>query len=120
MTARVLVVDDVPSARKMLADLLKLQQFQVFEASTGTEAMTMLEQHPGIELVVTDYNMPDMDGYEVAKRIRSQPVSTPPRLYALTGYGRDQDRAQALAAGFDGHFTKPVDPYALLATITGS
>src|SRR5690606_33482035 len=60
---RVLVVDDLASARKMLTDLLKVQQFQVFEATSGSEALEMLVRHPGIDMVVTDYNMPDMDGY---------------------------------------------------------
>jgi CheY-like chemotaxis protein len=51
-----------------------------------------------------------MDGYELARRIRVEPAGTEIRLVAMTGYGRPEDRTRALAAGFDAHLVKPVDP----------
>lgn len=106
-SVRVLVVDDVPSARKMLADLLRLQQFQVFEASTGTEAMTMLEQHPGIELVVTDYNMPDMDGYELTRRIRRVHTSDRVRIIGISSSADRLLSASFLKAGANDFVYRP-------------
>ena len=59
-----------------------------------------------------------MDGYEVARRLRQRAEARPPKLFAVTGYGQEQDRARALAAGFDDHIVKPVDLDDLLARLT--
>ncbi len=67
---RILVVDDMRTTRKVLARMLKIQQYSVFEAGSGQEALDMLAGDPDIQLVVSDYNMPDMDGFELARRIR--------------------------------------------------
>ncbi len=104
---RVLVVDDVPSARKMLVDLLRLQQFQVFEAATGTEAMGMLADHPGIELVVTDYNMPDMDGYELTRRIRGLHSSDRVRIIGISSSSDRLLSASFLKAGANDFVYRP-------------
>lgn len=80
----VLVVDDVPSARTMLADLLRVQKFQVYEASTGYQAMDILTRQPHIELVITDYHMPDMDGYELTRRIRREHNSDRLRIIGIS------------------------------------
>lgn len=66
----VLVVDDSLTMRRMMRKLLHVHQFQVFEASQGAEALNILEQNPGIVLVITDYNMPVMDGFDLTKAIR--------------------------------------------------
>ncbi len=57
--------------------------------------------------------MPGLDGYEVARKVRARPGSQPALLIAITGWGQRDDKARALAAGFDYHFTKPVDPVTL-------
>jgi CheY-like chemotaxis protein len=67
--------------------------------------------------VLLDIGLPAMDGYLVAQAIRERYPERPLRLYAVSGYGRQEDRALALASGFDGHLTKPVDPTHLLALI---
>jgi diguanylate cyclase (GGDEF)-like protein len=69
-TFKLLVVEDGSSARHSLVSVLKRQKFQVVEAKTGKEALTLLEQHKDISLVLTDHYMPDMDGYELTRRIR--------------------------------------------------
>ena len=80
----VLVVDDVPSARSMLADLLRGQKFQVYEAATGYQALDILARQPHIELVITDYHMPDMDGYELTRRIRREHNSDRLRIIGIS------------------------------------
>ena len=80
----VLVVDDVPSARSMLADLLRVQKFQVYEAATGYQALDILARQPHIELVITDYHMPDMDGYELTRRIRREHNSDRLRIIGIS------------------------------------
>ena len=68
-------------------------------------------------MVLLDLGLPGMDGYEVARRIRCDPTLARPILVALTGYGRDEDRDRAIAAGFDEHLVKPVDVDTLADTI---
>jgi CheY-like chemotaxis protein len=65
------------------------------------------------EFVLLDIGMPRLDGYEVARRLRER-AGNKPRLVALTGWGQDADKAKARAAGFDLHFTKPIDPERIL------
>lgn len=67
---RILVVDDTRTTRKVLARMLSIQQYAVVEAGSGQEALAILEANPDIQLVVSDYYMPDMDGFELARRIR--------------------------------------------------
>jgi CheY-like chemotaxis protein len=67
--------------------------------------------------VLLDIGLPVMDGYEVARQLRQRTEARPPTLFAVTGYGQEQDRAQALAAGFDDHIVKPVDFDDLLARL---
>jgi CheY-like chemotaxis protein len=64
--------------------------------------------------------MPDMSGYEIAKRVRQQEWSANVTMIAVTGFGQDSDRRQALAAGFDHHLTKPIDPAALEAILVAA
>jgi len=64
----------------------------------------------GPEVVLLDIGMPDMDGYEVARHLRAMPRGKSVRLLALTGWGQEEDKRRALAAGFDEHLTKPVEP----------
>lgn len=104
---RVLVVDDVASARKMLTDLLKLQQFQVFEATTVSEALEMLARHPGIDMVLTDYNMPDMDGYELTRRIRREHGSDRLRIIGISSSADRLLSASFLKAGANDFVYRP-------------
>ncbi|HEU4427250.1 MAG TPA: PAS domain S-box protein [Myxococcota bacterium] len=110
--ARVLVVEDNPDAAEGVRMLLELLGHQVHVAYDGSAAIALArEQKPDVMLV--DIGLPGVDGYEVARRVRAEPNLAKIALVALTGYGREEDRAQARAAGFDDHLTKPVEPDAL-------
>jgi CheY-like chemotaxis protein len=109
---RVLVVEDNDDARDMLAMLLEVTGHVPETATDGPSGLVKLREfRPDIALI--DVGLPGMDGYTVARTARAQPDTRDIRLVALTGYGQAEDRARALAAGFDVHVTKPVDPAAL-------
>jgi PAS domain S-box-containing protein len=107
--ARVLVVEDNADAAEGLALLLKAYGQDVRVANDGPTALEAAgEIVPA--LILVDIGLPGMDGYEVARRIRQLPELRDVVLVALTGFGYEEDRQRAAAAGFDAHFTKPVDP----------
>ena len=95
--------------------MLEEHDFHVVVAPNGQEALDALRQRKPT-LVITDVTMPGIDGYEVARQIRSK-LRDRSRLIALSGYGREKDRQQAFQAGFDDHLLKPVDPPRLLAVL---
>ncbi len=116
---RVLVVDDNRDAAESLADLLRLWGHEVRLAHDGTEAIERAEAWRP-ELVLLDIGMPGLDGYQVAERLRKEgPDRGGPVLIALTGFGQREDRERALAAGFDHHLTKPVQPATLRRLVSG-
>ncbi|TME27185.1 MAG: response regulator [Chloroflexi bacterium] len=105
---RVLVVDDNVDAAEALAELMRDYGHDVSTAHDGRRAVEEARLHAP-ELVLLDISMPEMDGYDVAKRIREDVGLHDAILVALTGYGEDRHRRQAREAGFDHHVTKPVD-----------
>ena len=113
---RVLVVDDNRDALDMLLAALTAAGHDVIGASTARDALDVAERLPPA-VAVLDIGLPDMDGYALARALRSLDRDRPLRLIALTGYGRAQDRATARAAGFDAFFAKPVEIDALLESI---
>ncbi|MFO1338487.1 MAG: ATP-binding protein [Burkholderiaceae bacterium] len=108
---RILVVDDNADAADSLATLLRMEGHQVETAYGALAGLAAIETGRP-EIVFLDIGMPDMDGYEVARRVRAAyaDAAKRPRLVALTGYGSAADRADAAAAGFDMHLAKPADP----------
>jgi PAS domain S-box-containing protein len=109
---RVLVVDDNRDAAESLAMLLKLIGAEVQVVYSGPDALKLLASyHPAV--VLLDLGMPDMDGYEVARRIRQRPEYRDVTLIALTGWGQEEDRRRSQMAGFDYHLIKPADVAAL-------
>jgi len=105
---RVMVVDDNVDAAQMLAALLEVQGHVVsveYDARGALERVRR-EHH---EVLLLDIGLPDLDGYELARRLRSQPESAEATLVALTGYGQSQDRKEAEQAGFDHYLVKPAD-----------
>ncbi len=105
---RILVVDDNIDAAEALGELLRDYGHEVATAHDGTRALDHARLHRP-EIVLLDISMPEMDGYEVAKRIRGELGLGDALLIALTGYGEDRHRRLAREAGFDHHVTKPVD-----------
>jgi PAS domain S-box-containing protein len=113
---RVLIVDDNRDAAESLAMLLGLSGCQVALAFDGLAAIaTAATFQP--DVVLLDIGMPGMDGYETARRLRSTADGSRMLLVALTGWGQQEDKQQAIEAGFDEHFTKPMDSAVLAALL---
>ena len=108
MPRRILIADDNRDGVESLSMLLQLSGHEVFVAYCGVDALESCERlRP--DVAVLDIGMGDINGYEVAKRIRAQPWGATIRLIAMTGWGREDDKRAALEAGIDHHLTKPVD-----------
>jgi signal transduction histidine kinase len=104
---RILVVDDNPASAKTMTMLLKKMGHELATAYDGEGAVeTAAEFRP--DLALLDIGLPKLDGYEVARRIRSRPDGRSITLVALTGWGQEEDRRKSKEAGFDHHLTKPV------------
>ncbi|MDO9358629.1 MAG: PAS domain S-box protein [Polaromonas sp.] len=108
----VMIVDDNRDAANSLAEILRLMDCQVKVAYDGPSALELArKQMP--QVMVLDIGMPDMNGYEVLAALRAMPGGEGVTAAALTGYGTDEDKSRAQAAGFDTHLTKPLDFMAL-------
>jgi CheY-like chemotaxis protein len=116
---RVLVADDNAMLRRSLQIVLQLWGFEVTVVEDGSAALTVARQARHAAIVM-DIRMPEMDGLEVARRIRADPSSSAVLLLALSGSGEPEDRSAALAAGFDHHLVKPVDPDLLRKLLEGA
>jgi CheY-like chemotaxis protein len=108
---RVLVVDDENDTRELLRRLLSEQGCEVATACSAEEALTELAARP-CDVLLTDIGMPGMDGYELLRRVRV--TDDGQKAIAVTAFARPEDRDRALAAGFDDHLSKPVNPARLL------
>jgi CheY-like chemotaxis protein len=103
---RVLVVDDNPDHRELLAELLRNRGYEVIAASDASEALRLIsEQKP--HACVIDIGLPGMDGYELARKLREIPETRESKLIAVTGYGTRADARAFEEAGFDHYFPKP-------------
>jgi len=114
---RVLVVDDNRDAADSCAMLLELSGHRARTAYNGTQAL-QLGENLLPHVVLLDIGLPDLNGYEVARRIRATPWGAHLPLVAVTGWGKEEDRERAFAAGFDHHLTKPVAPEAVASLVT--
>ena len=113
---RVVVIDDDLDLREVLAELIEVSGHQVWTAADGRSGLALiLAERPDVALV--DLRLPDLDGLAIARAVRSELAGHPIKLVAMTGYGRDSDRAEAYAAGFDVHLTKPANAAAILGAI---
>lgn len=110
----VLIVEDNRDARTTMRMLLTIAHgHTVHEASDGASGVrAALELRPDVALI--DLGLPDVDGYEVARRIRAEPDARGITLVALTGYGTPEDRRLTQEAGFDAHLVKPVESAELI------
>jgi signal transduction histidine kinase/ActR/RegA family two-component response regulator len=110
-TLRLLLVDDNLDALDVLAEWFALEGHEVRKAGSAEEALQLLEAGP-VDAGIFDIGLPGMSGHELARRVRERERESGTRrmaLIALTGYGQESDRRQALEAGFDAHFSKPAD-----------
>ena len=116
MTARVLVVDDIPSNIKLLEARLVAEYFDVVSASNGQDALARIaEQEP--DIVLLDVMMPGMDGFEACRRIKKNPKTAHIPVVMVTALDQTSDRVAGLDAGADDFLTKPVDDAALFARV---
>lgn len=107
-SSSIIIVDDNVDAAETLAAILQLNGHAVQIAHTGRHGLQLINDiRP--QVIFLDIGLPDQSGYEVAKAIRVLAADFQPILIALTGYGTSEDKAQALAAGFDEHLVKPLD-----------
>jgi PAS domain S-box-containing protein len=113
---RLLVVDDNDDAAMMLSMLLEASGYQVSSANGSRAGLERaLAERPDVCLL--DIGLPEMDGYELARRMRAAPELARATLIAITGYGQPEDKQKALAAGFDHHLVKPVNTAELTALL---
>lgn len=113
---RVLIVDDNVDAATSIAMLLNFQGHEAEAVHNGRDALARVGSfRPDVALL--DIGLPEMDGYELARRLRAMPQFSDMRLIAITGYGQAGDRQRASAAGFDDHLVKPVTLAALERTL---
>jgi signal transduction histidine kinase len=113
---KVLVVDDNRDAANSIATLLRLEGHEVYTAHDGPAAL-QIAGAVSPQVVVLDIGLPELDGYEVARRLRGMAAGPETLLIALTGYGQDTDRERSRQAGFNHHLIKPVEPQTLLALL---
>ncbi len=115
MSKKILVIDDQEDNRLIIVDRLA-QQYEVIEAATGGEGVELAESGCP-DLILMDLWLPDLDGYEATRRIKSRPPLNQIPIIAVTSYTLGGDEAKAREAGCDGYLTKPFDPAVLEALI---
>ena len=111
-----LIADDNDDAAESLAMLLRMEGHEVVVVGNGRDALNAVSAlRPSV--VLLDIGMPDISGYEVARQLRQTPEGQSLTLIAVTGWGQERDKLRARDAGFDHHFTKPIDPNTLLELV---
>ena len=116
MTKRILVIEDHVDNRRILRDLLTSSGFDVIEAVTGLEGVSVAEaQRP--DLILMDIQLPEIDGYEAARRIKANGELKSIPIIAVTSYALSGDDKFAFEAGCSAYVTKPFSPRQLLAKI---
>lgn len=115
---RILVVDDSRDGADSLRVVLQMMGAEARAVYDGPSALAALETFTPT-IVLLDIGMPEMDGHEVARRIRAHPAGAGVRVIALTGWGAEGERLRSRESGFDDHWVKPVAPEKLMALVRG-
>jgi CheY-like chemotaxis protein len=113
---RVLLVDDEEPLRRSLREVLSDDGFEIFEAADGADALEQVDRHTP-DVIVLDLVLPQVDGYEVLRRLRSRPATSNVRVIVLTAHGDEESEVRVFAAGADDFLAKPFRPRALSARI---
>lgn len=109
MAARILIIEDNPTNLELMCYLLHASGHVLFTASDGPAGIE-LARLTNPDLIVCDLQLPGLDGYEVARRLKEDPVLRTVPLVTVTSYAMFGDRDLAVAAGFDGYLSKPITP----------
>jgi two-component system chemotaxis response regulator CheY len=118
MTQKILIVDDSSIARQAIGNALKAQGFDVVTAYDGFDGLVKWREHHDLALILTDFNMPNMDGMAMAELIKMDNDSRPCRIVMLSAEGSDALKTQAKDLGIIGWVTKPYDADKLAQHIT--
>jgi len=116
MSKRILVVEDHEINRRILRDLLTSAGYEMIEAATGEEGVTLAGIHRP-DLVLMDIRLPGLDGYEATRRIKENPAIRHIPIIAVTSYALSGDEEKALEAGCESYICKPFSPRVVLAKI---
>lgn len=116
MTARILVVDDIPANVRLLEVRLLAEYFEVVTANSGAEALEICETSK-VDVVLLDVMMPEMDGFEVCRRLKSDPATAHLPVVMITALDHVADRVRGLEAGADDFLTKPVNDLQLMTRV---
>ena len=112
-----LVIDDSRTVRIIICQILREIGMEVLEAGNGVEALEQLKQHPGVDLMLVDWNMPEMNGFDFLRAVRSQRDYDAVRILMVTSEARGEQVAQALNAGANEYLMKPFNKDVLLAKL---
>ena len=116
MSRRILVVEDHEENRRIMRDLLTSAGYEMIEAVTGEDGVTMAERERP-DLILMDIQLPGIDGYETTRRIKANPALRAIPIIAVTSYALSGDDVKAREAGCNDYVTKPFSPRALLAKV---
>ena len=116
MSKRLLVIEDQEDNRRIVRDLVTASGYELLEAATGEDGVAMASRERP-DLILMDIQLPGIDGYEVSRRIKADPLLKHIPIIAVTSYALSGDDQKAFAAGCDGYVTKPYSPRLLLAKI---
>ena len=114
---RALVVDDSRAMRRLLGRALATEGYEISEAAHGVAALEVVEADGPFDVVVTDWHMPEMDGLELVRALRSRPDTRATTIVMVTSEGRAEQITQALEAGADEYAMKPFTPDVLVAKL---
>lgn len=116
MSKRILMVEDTEDNRQIMRDLMSMTDYELLEAVDGADGVAQAALHRP-DLILMDIQLPVMDGYEAARRIKADPALRHIPIIAVTSYALSGDEDRTLAAGCDGYVAKPFSPRLLLAKI---
>lgn len=114
---KILIAEDDPVSRRVLAATLEMFGYEVVVAADGAEAWTALQRDDAPSLIILDWMMPELDGVEICRRVRETATSTPPYLILLTAKSEKSDVVAGLDAGANDYLTKPFDRAELRARV---
>ncbi len=115
---RALVIDDSRAVRLIIGGVLREVGMEVLEAANGVQALAKMERHPDIELLLVDWNMPEMNGFDFIRAVRAQPAYDGVRILMVTSEAQGEQVTRALAAGANEYLMKPFNKDVLIAKLS--